>query len=100
LRNVLRAMIALRTGDLLELADLPSDYRLRAQATAPAPEIDSLNPLGRAEREALLRELDLEHGNISHVARKLGVGRNTLYRKMHRLRIKWPVKKPAALSPQ
>src|SRR5947208_4269733 len=94
LRNVLRAMIALRTSDLLELADLPSGYRLRPQPTAPAPEIDSLNPLGRAEREALLRELDLEHGNISHVARKLGVGRNTLYRKMHRLHIKWPVKKP------
>jgi sigma-54 dependent transcriptional regulator, acetoin dehydrogenase operon transcriptional activator AcoR len=92
LRNVLRAMIALRTSDLLELADLPPDYRLRSQPTAP--EIDSLNPLGRAEREALLRELDLEHGNISHVARKLGVGRNTLYRKMHRLHIKWPVKKP------
>src|SRR5882762_3535540 len=97
LRNVLRAMIALRTRDLLELADLPSDYRLRPQP--PVPEIDSLNPLGRAEREALLRELDLEHGNISHVARKLGVGRNTLYRKMHRLLIKWPVKKAAALSP-
>ncbi len=91
LRNVLRAMIALRASDLLELADLPSDYGLRprpAQPAAPAPETDSLNPLGRAEREALLRELDLEHGNISHVARKLGIGRNTLYRKMHRLHIK------------
>ncbi len=97
LRNVLRAMIALRTSDLLGLADLPSDYGLRlrpAQPAAPAPEMDSLNPLRRAEREALLRELDLEHGNISHVARKLGVGRNTLYRKMHRLHIKWPVRKP------
>ena len=88
LRNVLRAMIALRTSDLLELADLPSGYRLRPQPTAPAPEIDSLNPLGRAEREALLRELDVEHGNISHLARKLGIGRNTLYRKMQRLHIK------------
>jgi len=96
LRNVLRAMIALRASDLLQLADLPSDYGLRPRPAqpAPAPETDSLNPLGRAEREALLRELDLEHGNISHVARKLGVGRNTLYRKMHRLHIKWPVKKP------
>jgi len=97
LRNVLRAMIALRTSDLLDLADLPSDYGLYlrpAQPAAPAPEMDSLNPLRRAEREALLRELDLEHGNVSHVARKLGVGRNTLYRKMHRLHIKWPVKKP------
>src|SRR2546429_2823530 len=99
LRNVLRAMIALRTSDLLQPADLPSDYGLRTQPTAPAPEMDSLNPLRRAEREALLRELDLEHGNISHVARKLGVGRNTLYRKMHRLHIQWPVKKAAALSP-
>ena len=91
LRNVLRAMIALRTSDLLQPADLPSDYGLRprpAQPAAPAPGMDSLNPLGRAEREALLRELDLEHGNISHLARKLGIGRNTLYRKMHRLHIK------------
>ena len=91
LRNVLRAMIALRVSDLLALADLPSDYGLPprpAQPVAPAPGMDSLNPLGRAEREALLRELDLEHGNISHLARKLGIGRNTLYRKMQRLHIK------------
>ncbi len=91
LRNVLRAMIALRTSDLLQPADLPSDYGLRprsAQPAAHAPGMDSLNPLGMAEREALLRELDLEHGNISHLARKLGIGRNTLYRKMHRLHIK------------
>jgi transcriptional regulator of acetoin/glycerol metabolism len=94
LRNVLQAMIALRASDSLELADLPSDYGMRPRPAAPAPEMDSLNPLGRAERGALLRELDLEHGNISHVARKLGIGRNTLYRKMHRLHIEWPVKKP------
>jgi sigma-54 dependent transcriptional regulator, acetoin dehydrogenase operon transcriptional activator AcoR len=97
LRNALRAMIARRSGDKLEVADLPSDYcpgpRPAEPGAAPG-ETDSLNSLGRAEREALLRELDLEHGNISHLARKLGVGRNTLYRKMHRLHIKWPVNKP------
>jgi transcriptional regulator of acetoin/glycerol metabolism len=95
LRNVLRAMIALRVSDMLELADLPSDYGLRPRPAQPAaPGMDSLNPLGRAEREALLLELDLERGNISHLARKLGIGRNTLYRKMQRLHIKWSVKKP------
>jgi transcriptional regulator of acetoin/glycerol metabolism len=91
-------MIALRAGDRLDLADLPSDYGLEAgpaEPSAPLPETDSLNPLGRAEREALLRELEREQGNISHVARKLGVSRNTLYRKMLRLRIKGPTKKPA-----
>jgi transcriptional regulator of acetoin/glycerol metabolism len=90
-------MIARRSGDKLEAADLPCDYGLGprpAEPAAPAPEKDSLNALGRAERDALLRELELERGNLSHVARKLGVSRNTLYRKMHRLGIEWSIKKP------
>jgi transcriptional regulator of acetoin/glycerol metabolism len=97
LRNVLRAAIALRAGDRLELADLPFDCRpgpRPAEPEVPPPETDSLNALARAERQALLRELELDHGNISHVARKLGVSRNTLYRKMHRLGIELPIKKP------
>jgi transcriptional regulator of acetoin/glycerol metabolism len=95
LRSALRAMIARRSRDQLEAADLPGDYGLGPQpAEPPAPEKDSLNALRRAERDALRRELELERGNLSHVASKLGVSRNTLYRKMHRLGIKWPVKKP------
>jgi len=96
LRNVLRAMIALRVADRLELRDVPSDYGLGPAAAEPAPlpETASLNALGKAERDALLHELELERGNISHVARKLGVSRNTLYRKMQRLQISWPVTKP------
>ena len=96
LRNVIRAMIALRSADRLELRDLPPECTLRPAPTEAAtlPETASLNALGRAEREALLHELQFEHGNISHVARKLGVSRNTLYRKMQRLHIAWPLKKP------
>jgi transcriptional regulator of acetoin/glycerol metabolism len=95
LRNVLRAMIALRASDALDFVDLPADYGLGArtvEAKAPTPEADSLNALAKAEREALVRELDIERGNISHVARKLGVSRNYLYRKMHRLGVRWPPK--------
>ncbi len=97
LRNALRAMIARRSGDTLDAADLPCDYGLDprpAEPAAPAPEKDPLNALARAERDALLRELKLERGNLSHVARKLGLSRNTLYRKVHRLGIEWPIKKP------
>jgi transcriptional regulator of acetoin/glycerol metabolism len=54
------------------------------------PEAQSLNPLERAERGALLKEIELHHGNISRVAQKLGIGRNTLYRKMRRLGITLP----------
>lgn len=88
LRNALRAMIALRGGDKLGVADLPSDYGLGA------PETGRLNALASAERGALLRELELERGNLSHVARKLGVSRNALYRKMRRLGIPQRLKKP------
>lgn len=63
--------------------------------TAPAGS-ESLNALERAEREALLEELRRERGNISRVARKLGMGRNSVYRTMHRLGIPWPSKKGVA----
>jgi len=97
LRNALRAMIARRSSDKLDLADLPWDYSLGAipaQAEAAPGGKRALNALGRAEREALVRELERERGNISHVARNLGVSRNAVYRKMQRLRIAWPGKEP------
>jgi transcriptional regulator of acetoin/glycerol metabolism len=97
LRNALRAMLARRSCDRLDVADLPSDYSLGAQAGEAGTaggEARSLNALGKAEREALMRELELERGNISHVARNLGVSRNAVYRKMHRLRIAWPAREP------
>jgi transcriptional regulator of acetoin/glycerol metabolism len=94
LRNVLRAMIALRANDKLDLADLPSNYALSPrldQTTPPPHKGSSLNALATAERDALLRELELERGNISKVGRKLGVSRSCLYRKMQRLNVKWPI---------
>ena len=95
LRNVLRGMIALRTGDRLDVTNLPTDYGIGqpladSQARETAAATQSLNPLEKAERGALLREIDLHHGNISRVACKLGIGRNTLYRKMRRLGIAFP----------
>jgi sigma-54 dependent transcriptional regulator, acetoin dehydrogenase operon transcriptional activator AcoR len=94
LRNALRAMIALRSSERLDVADLPADYSLGARIVEPEPTAEGLNALARAERAALLRELEQERGNISHVARNLGVSRNAVYRKMHRLRIAWPAKDP------
>jgi len=100
LRNVLRGMIAMRTSDRLDIGNLPSDYGIglpvaEAQAREVSPETQSLNPLEKAERAALLREIDLHHGNISRVASKLSIGRNTLYRKMRRLGIAFPSRQSA-----
>jgi transcriptional regulator of acetoin/glycerol metabolism len=100
LRNVLRGMIAMRTSDRLDIANLPADYGIglpvaETQPREASPESQSLNPLEKAERAALLREIDLHHGNISRVASKLGIGRNTLYRKMRRLGIAFPSRQGA-----
>uniref|UniRef100_UPI0038B39B37 helix-turn-helix domain-containing protein n=1 Tax=Jiella pelagia TaxID=2986949 RepID=UPI0038B39B37 len=38
--------------------------------------------LADAERETLLQALEAENGNISKVARRLGISRPTLYRKL------------------
>jgi transcriptional regulator of acetoin/glycerol metabolism len=100
LRNVMRGMIAMRTSDRLDIGNLPSDYGIGVPVTETpsrelSPETQSLNPLEKAERAALLREIDLHHGNISRVASKLSIGRNTLYRKMRRLGIAFPARQSA-----
>jgi transcriptional regulator of acetoin/glycerol metabolism len=100
LRNVLRGMIAMRACDRLDVTNLPSDYGIGlpvagAEPREAPPEAQSLNPLEKAERTALLREIDLQHGNISRVAQKLGIGRNTLYRKMRRLGVAFPTRASA-----
>ncbi|WP_338762926.1 sigma-54-dependent Fis family transcriptional regulator [Massilia sp. METH4] len=102
LRHLLRAMIALRESDHLTVHDLPPEYCTGIPAAeeavaddgeaAEAPQDEALNPLENAERDALLRELERHHWNISTVARQLGMSRNTLYRKVQRLHIRHPAR--------
>lgn len=106
LRNVLRNLLYLRDDNRLRLADAPLEIRNGSHEAAgttdpgnlsedavrsgdtPALEFVALNPLDAAERQALLRELELHHWGISKVARSLGMSRNTLYRKMERLKLR------------
>ncbi|MBA2350276.1 MAG: sigma-54-dependent Fis family transcriptional regulator [Burkholderiales bacterium] len=94
LRNVLRTMVALREDSTIRVRDLPDIIRAgQAPNHADCPlDKPPLNPLESAEREALLRELEGQHWNITNVARQLKISRNTLYRKMQRLNVKDPNK--------
>jgi transcriptional regulator with PAS, ATPase and Fis domain len=60
----------------IELWHLPTE--------AGGPAVDRSDLRSSAEREALLRALDLSGGNLSGAARHMGVARSTLYRMLDR----------------
>jgi len=114
LRQLLRTMIALRESDSLTVSDLPASFAAAVgpaandagdggdggdggrdgssgEANSAAPD-SGMNPLECAERDALVLELTRHGWNISTLARKLKISRNTLYRKVQRLNISNPDK--------
>jgi transcriptional regulator of acetoin/glycerol metabolism len=90
LHHVLRTAVALADGAALRPEHLPS---LRDDSTPSnaAGEEDgaaaALAPEQAQERQSLLDVLESARWNVSQVAKGLGVSRNTLYRRMHRLHI-------------
>ncbi|WP_028007028.1 sigma-54-dependent Fis family transcriptional regulator [Solimonas flava] len=96
LRNVIRTALAIAEGGVIRLSDLPSDLLQprSAPSTGTPVTLASItiatgdsgaapgNPLERAEREALLRAIATNRGNMTHTARQLCMSRNTLYRKL------------------
>ena len=81
LRNVLRTAVALCEDQVVRIEDLP------AEIAGPMPHGAARDAVGgfvQAEREALLGELDRQSWNITNTAARLGVSRNTLYRKMRK----------------
>ncbi|MCS3902024.1 transcriptional regulator of acetoin/glycerol metabolism [Methylohalomonas lacus] len=95
--NVLRTLLVLHDGERITVADLPANVcpvpvptppadTTREEDTAPT----NINPLQSAERQALLQSLEQDYWNITRVARRFNVSRNTIYRKMRAFNIKPP----------
>ncbi|MEJ2453576.1 MAG: sigma-54-dependent Fis family transcriptional regulator [Candidatus Thiodiazotropha sp.] len=91
LRNVLRTTTALCENNTVTVDDLPEEIRNSFFDDEFDDGADhNLNALAIAERDALLSELEEMHWNISRVAKKLDLSRNTLYRRMKRFGITPP----------
>jgi sigma-54 dependent transcriptional regulator, acetoin dehydrogenase operon transcriptional activator AcoR len=104
LRHVLQMAIALCDGPEIRCVHLPPEIvsgapvqqsvQTRAPATATVAHLaedadtSALNAIQLKERETVLLLLDEHRWNVSNVAKVLGISRNTLYRKMHRLHIR------------
>jgi transcriptional regulator of acetoin/glycerol metabolism len=91
LHHVLRSAAALSAGASLGVEHFPSlngpAALAPASSSAVVPEQPLLSPQDAEERQSLLNVLEAQRWNVSHVAKSLGVSRNTLYRRMHKLRI-------------
>jgi transcriptional regulator with PAS, ATPase and Fis domain len=63
---------------------LPEDPSIPATASAPPSRPRSPTTLAAREADRLLRAVDEADGNLSRAARRLGVARSTLYRRLRR----------------
>jgi DNA-binding NtrC family response regulator len=89
LENVIHRTLLVSSGLELTFDDLPpgigGDGASAASVSEPAPssggEGGTLN-LEELERETIVRAMEQNKGNLSDVARQLGIGRSTLYRKL------------------
>jgi transcriptional regulator of acetoin/glycerol metabolism len=77
LRNLVERLLLTCGGETIGLADLPAEFTRAAEAEPSSSLID-------AERETIRRALQQEKGNLAGAARRLGISRSTIYRKMLR----------------
>ena len=89
LENVIHRTLLVSTGLELTLDDLPPGIGTDqppagpgAQSTADSGSAGGTMNLEELERETIVRAMENNEGNLSDVARQLGIGRSTLYRKL------------------
>jgi len=80
LENAIERAVALGSGPILHVGDLPSN--LHYGTGERMPQSDELLPLEELERRAILRALHEASGDKLAAARLLGIGKTTLYRKL------------------
>ncbi len=80
LENAIERAVALGSGPILHVGDLPSN--LQYTASEKHSDNDELVPLEILERRAIFRALQETSGDKLAAARLLGIGKTTLYRKL------------------
>ncbi|HXR33474.1 MAG TPA: sigma-54 dependent transcriptional regulator [Verrucomicrobiae bacterium] len=85
LENTIERAVALSSGPLVCVHDLPTN--LQYPTTERAPEKEELLPLDELERRAILSTLRQTGGDKQAAARMLGIGKTTLYRKLKQYQI-------------
>lgn len=87
LKNIIERMVVLATGKTLTLRNIPDDLRTSANRKEDEPSLDQIGSpqhenLEAMEKMMIKRTLAAVEGNKSLAAKKLGISRRTLYRKL------------------
>jgi two-component system, NtrC family, response regulator AtoC len=93
LRTAIEHGVVMATGPKIALRDLPSAVRQAAEATLPRGisatkafgEKSSPLDLHETERKLILQALATTNGNVTAAAKKLGISRRTLHRKINEM---------------
>jgi two-component system response regulator HydG len=79
LENCIQRALALGSGPLIQVKDLPSTLLNLARGAPEGPEITTLREL---ERRAIAQALETTRGDRVRAAKLLGIGKTTIYRKI------------------
>ncbi len=80
LENAVERAIALSSGPILQIADLPSS--LHHFSATQAPPVDEVLPLEETEKRQIELALEKSDGDKMRAAQLLKIGKTTLYRKL------------------
>ncbi|AFM41641.1 transcriptional activator of acetoin/glycerol metabolism [Desulfosporosinus acidiphilus SJ4] len=81
LENCIESMVALAEGPILTVDDLPDEFKKSGPQRDPEPLLE------QQTKHAILYALTQTKGKIAPAAKLLGIGRNTLYRRMKEMDI-------------
>jgi putative PEP-CTERM system response regulator len=81
LRNLVESVVVTVQGDQVTVQDLPDS--IAPHLDQPALTLTMGKPLSQVERLYTLKTLELVGGNKSRAAKVLGIGKKTLYRRLH-----------------
>ena len=99
LKNLIERLTILLPGDVIDVADLPTEMKMSIESAGLHPEDGPLTKSGEsaetpimqamddAERQLLLAALQACNGHKGHAADKLGISRHALKRRLQRLGI-------------
>jgi two-component system response regulator HydG len=89
LENAVERAVVLGQGEQLRAQDLPQQVHHRVDAQRPL--VPAHLTLEEMEKLAIAQALRLTGGNKSEAAERLGIHRTSIYDKMRRYGIEWPL---------